>query len=466
MKESAMKPRGILVADVGYTHTKLILFNARLEMVAEEKISSGHTDGPPYPANDPEIAMTFFRNRIAYFDSILPVDVIVPCGHGAAVVALDEQGQLVLPAMDYNARPPASIIANYEKVMPTFSESASPFLPMALMHGMQLFWMQSAWPQAFARTRTIMPWIQYITYRLSGAKCVEITSMCCQSHLMNVPEKKLSSLVEKQGWAPFFPHFANAWQRVGVLDNAFRPKALQGRAEVVAGIHDSSANFLRYLAGGKKHFSLVSTGTWSIAFDTDTRFSDLEEELDTSANCDVFGNIVSCSRFFGGKEFEILAGDSISETPSLETVRELIGRRIFALPSFSDSAGPMPGTGDRGRIEGASNISAHERISLASVYCAQMVSMQLDALQSRGDIIVDGPFSQNRVLLGVLAQLRGGQKVYASKLTNGTAAGAAVVALIENNALPEMPLDLDEVLPAEIPGLVQYQDDWLKKARD
>ena len=87
-----MKPRGILVADVGYTHTKLILFNARLEMVAEEKISSGHTDGPPYPANDPETAMTFFRNRIAHFDSILPVDVIVPCGHGAAVVALDEQG--------------------------------------------------------------------------------------------------------------------------------------------------------------------------------------------------------------------------------------------------------------------------------------------------------------------------------------------------------------------------------------
>ncbi|MDP4822763.1 MAG: FGGY family carbohydrate kinase [Aestuariivirgaceae bacterium] len=460
-----MKPRGILVADVGYTHTKLALFNDRLELVAEEKIASRHPQGPPYPSNDPETAMAFFRERIVHFDTILPVDVIVPCGHGAAVVALDVEGKLVLPPMDYNARPPQRIIAEYERAMPAFAESASPFLPMALMHGMQLFWMSRDWPEAFARTHTIMPWIQYITYRLSGMKCVEITSMCCQSHLMNVPESRLSSLVEDQGWAPFFPPFAKAWQRVGVLDAAFRGAGLRGRAEVVAGIHDSSANFLRYLAGGRQHFSLVSTGTWSIAFDSDTRFEELKEDLDTSANRDVFGNLVSCSRFFGGKEFEILAGSSVSEIPRLETVGELITSKIFALPSFSDSAGPMPGTGDRGRIEGRSDISALERISIASLYCAQMVSMQLDALKSRGDIIIDGPFSQNRVLLGVLAQLRAGQRIFASKLTNGTAAGAAVLALIENETIPAIPLTLDEIAPAGIAGLADYQREWLARAK-
>ena len=459
-----MKPRGILVADVGYTHTKLILFNENLELVAEEKIASRHPEGPPYLSNDPETALAFFRQRIAHFDTILPVDVIVPCGHGAAVVALDADGKLVLPPMDYNAKPPQRIIAEYERVMPSFAESASPFLPMALMHGMQLFWMSKDWPEAFARTRTIMPWIQYITYRLSGAKCVEITSMCCQSHLMNVPQSRLSSLVEGQGWMPFFPAFAKAWQRVGVLDVAFRAAAWRGRAEVVAGIHDSSANFLRYMAGGRKHFSLVSTGTWSIAFDSDTRFADLQEKLDTSANRDVFGNLVSCSRFFGGKEFEILAGSSVRETPCLETLGELVAGRIFALPSFSDSAGPMPGTGDRGRIEGKAELSAVERISLASLYCAQMVSMQLNALESRGDIIIDGPFSQNRVLLRALAQLRPGQKVFASKLTNGTAAGAAVLALIEDERLPAIPLELDEIAPAKIMGLDEYQRQWLARA--
>lgn len=460
-----MKPRGILVADVGYTHTKLILFNDKLELVAEEKIASCHPEGPPYLSNDPETAMAFFRERIAHFDTILPVDVIVPCGHGAAVVALDAEGRLVLPPMDYNARPPQRIITEYERVMPGFAESASPFLPMALMHGMQLFWMSRDWPEAFARTRTIMPWIQYVTFRLSGAKCIEITSMCCQSHLMNVPESRLSSLVAGEGWAPFFPPFAKAWQRVGVLDDAFRGTGFRGQAEVVAGIHDSSANFLRYLAGGRKNFSLVSTGTWSIAFDTDTRLEELKEELDTSANRDVFGNLVSCSRFFGGKEFEIVAGSSISETPRVETVGELVAAKIFALPSFSDSAGPMPGTGDRGRIEGRAELSARERISLASLYCAQMVSMQLDALKSRGDIIIDGPFSQNRVLLGALAQLRAGQRIFASTITNGTAAGAAVLALIDNERLPAIPLELDEIAPAGIAGIEAYQREWLARAR-
>ena len=456
--------RGIAVADVGYTHTKLILFNEKLEILAERKISSSHPEGPPYKSNDPAPALAFFAKAIPELDAILPIDVIIPCGHGAAVVALDEKGELVLPAMDYNAEPPSDVIAAYQKIMPDFAESASPFLPMALMHGMQLFWMQQKWPDAFAKTKHILPWIQYMGYRLSGSLACEITSMCCQSHLMNVPESKLSSLVVNQGWAPFFAPIRPAWEEIGRLRPEFCGQGLKGEARVLTGVHDSSANFLRYLAGGKAHFTLVSTGTWSIAFDTDTKLEALIENLDTSANRDVLGRVVACSRFFGGREFDLLAGDSAKLEPSLDVAKSLIANGIMALPSFSSSPGPKPGTADQGKIIGAIKTPL-ERVTLASIYCAQMVSSQLDALYSSHDIILDGPFTQNPVLLSILASLRPKQKLWSSNLSNGTAAGAACLALMADGKLPQVDINMKLIEPEEIPSLAQYQAEWEKNSK-
>ncbi len=103
---------------------------------------------------------------------------------------------------------------------------------------------------------------------------------------------------------------------------------------------------------GLDRFSLVSTGTWSISFDTSTPLDDLVEARDTNTNTDVLGRTVACSRFFGGKEFEQVAGDATAEAASLGMVRELIAKGIMALPSFTDSGGPVPKSGGRGRIVG------------------------------------------------------------------------------------------------------------------
>ena len=116
---------------------------------------------------------------------------------------------------------------------------------------------------------------------------------------------------------------------------------------------------------------------------------------------------------------------------------ELVARGTYAVPSFTLTSGPVPGSGGKGRIKGAAPATARERASLAALYCAQMVSEQLDAIASKDDIIVDGPFSQNTVLLAVLAQLRPGQKVMASDLRDGTTAGAAALALIDGGRLPD-----------------------------
>jgi glycerol kinase len=93
-----------------------------------------------------------------------------------------------------------------------------------------------------------------------------------------------------------------------------------------------------------------------------------------------------------------------------------------------------------------------------------MVSEQLDAIASKDDIIVDGPYSQNGVLLSVLAQLRPGQRVLASDLRDGTTAGAAVLGLIEDGKLPAIPLTLKPSEASSISGLARYHAEWKEKA--
>jgi sugar (pentulose or hexulose) kinase len=95
-----------------------------------------------------------------------------------------------------------------------------------------------------------------------------------------------------------------------------------------------------------------------------------------------------------------------------------------------------------------------------------MVSESLDALGSKHDIIVDGPFSKNLVFLQVLAQLREGQEVLASDLRDGTTAGAACLALMPDGILPHVPLSLTTIASQNLSNLAEYQSKWQKLAHE
>ena len=452
--------RGIAVVDAGKTNTKVILFDASGKPLAERKVVSKNHEGPPYRWIDPEPLIALCRTALRELDAILPVDVVVPCAHGAALACLDGDGALALQVMDYTSEPPPEIIAAYRKIEPEFSEVFGPLLPMALTHALQLFWQQQSFAQDFARIKTVVPWIQYVAYTLSGKLVSEISGMSCQSQLMNVQLNEFSSLVRGQGWAKYFPPFAKAWEVIGTLKPEFRGNKFRGAAQVLAGVHDSNANYLRYLAGGQKKFTLLSTGTWIIGFDTEAHVETLTHEKDMVSNTDVFGNLVACCRFFGGKEFEVLGGGASGDVASLQAVQKLIDQNCFALPSFSDGGGPVPHSGGKGKVLGTVPAGPEEKASLASLYCALMVSESLDAIGSTHDIIVDGPFSKNMIFLQVLAQLRGPQNVMASDLRDGTTAGAACLALMPDGKLPHIPLSLTTIAPQKIAGLESYHKAW------
>ena len=459
-------PRGIAVVDAGKTNTKIVLFGPDGRPVAERKAASLNHEGPPYRSIDPAPLIALCQSALPELDAILPIDIVVPCAHGAALACLEADGSLALPVMDYTSEPPPEIIAGYRRIEPPFEEVFGPLLPMALTHGLQLYWQQQAFAHDFARIKTIVPWIQYVAFCLSGKLVTEISGMACQSHLMDIRSGGPSSLVKRMGWEPLFPLFAKAWENIGTLRSEFLGSGFRGRGEVLAGVHDSNANYLRYLAGGQKKFTLLSTGTWIIGFDTEAKLDSLIQEKDTVSNTDVFGNRVACCRFFGGREFEVLSEGVPGEAATMAAVQHVINQKTYACPSFTDGGGPVPHSGGKGKIVGEMPVSPEQRASLASLYCALMVSESLDALGSKHDIIVDGPFSKNLVFLQVLAQLREGQRVLASDLRDGTTAGAACLALMPDGILPHVPLSLTTIASQNLSNLAEYQTKWQKLAHE
>jgi sugar (pentulose or hexulose) kinase len=451
-------PRGIAVVDVGFTNTKVILYDAALNLLAERKITSPHHDGQHYREIDVGPILDFATKAIIELDAIMPIDAIVPSAHGACIVCLTADGTLAVPVMDYMSEPPAEILESYKKLMPDFAESYSPLLPMALMHAMQLYWQQTVLPDAFAQTKTILPLMQYIAFGLGGRAATEVSSMSCQSHLVDMRDGTPSSISRSQGWDKLLAPEAKAWDGVG----SFKLK-LHGQGQILAGVHDSNANYLRYLAGGQKHFTLLSTGTWIISFDTDADMMQLDHTRDIVANKDIFGQTIACSRFFGGKEFEIIAKAADGSKATLAAAAELVSTGIMALPSFTDSGGPIPKTGGKGKIIGPLPDTDEARASLASLYCALMMSESLDALNSNHAIIVDGPFSQNQVFLQLLASLRPKQSVYASHLRDGTATGAACLALMRGGLLTQADINMRNIAPSNI-ELADYQREWKRRS--
>jgi sugar (pentulose or hexulose) kinase len=456
-------PRGIAVIDAGATNTKIAVFSHHGVPLAERKIASRHVEGPPYRHIDPEPLVDFCRHALPDLDRLVPLDVIVPCAHGAALACLAADGSLALPVMDYTAEPPARIVAEYRKMEPSFSEVYCTLLPMAMTHALQLYWQERAFAQDFTRTETIITWIQYVGFRLCGRAVSEISSLSCQSQLIDVPKNRFSSLARGRGWDQLFAPMTEAWQTIGRLLPQFRGDAFRGEGRVLAGVHDSNANYLRYLAAGLNRFTLLSSGTWIIGFDNSIPLSSLAKERDTASNTDVFGRHVASCRFYGGREFQILAKGAPAGAASLGAVSRLIDRGTLALPSFTDSGGPVPNSGGKGRIIGPPPVSPEENSTLAALYCALMVSESLDAIGSKHDVVIDGPFSENDIFLRLLAALRAQQRLFTSDLRDGTTAGAACLALMPDGKLPQIELALRAVEPAHVAGLLAYRENWRRR---
>jgi sugar (pentulose or hexulose) kinase len=451
----------IAVVDVGATNTRVVLLDAGLHELASRKTPTRHSAGPPYASIDHQHLIGFITSALTELDEVSPIGTISVSAFGATIACLDERGDLVLPVMDYLAEAPTVVDSGYARIAPAFSEVFANTSPGALTLGKQLYWLETEYPDAFSRVRHVLPWSAFIGHSLGGTMASEISNLGVFSHLIDVRTGDWSSLAKSRCWQRLFPERRNAWDVIGSFTETGGSPRLRGRGAILCGIHDSNANWLRYMAGQAGDFTLLSTGTFVIGFDSGADLSGLDPASDTFSFNDIFGKPVGCGRFYGGYEFDRLLNGTAPEAASAKGIRRVIEAGVFALPAFSDTGGPIAGRGKRGRVVGETT-DDEMRASLATLYYALMVDRMLEALRSRSTIIVDGPAARNPLLLGLIGALRPGQPVMASDSNEGTTLGAGLLGLMTGTGrVPKWISPLTPCPALRIEAIEEYRARWL-----
>jgi len=450
----------VAVFDLGSSNSRLALVDDGV-IVDSRATASRRRDGPPYPYIDVGLTWDWMLAALADLARAHDIAAIVVTTHGSGAALLDPDGAqgLALPVMYYEAEPPNEVRAAYAAEAPPYEECFAPVLPVALTLGLQLYWQEAWWPDDFARARHIVTLPQYWAWRLCGEAAVEATSLGAQGQMWAPVARDFSSLVDRHGWRGRFPPLRPAWEALGPLKPELAGRAgLPLETPVLCGIHDSNANYLRYLAAGRRSFSLLSTGTWIIGFNPRQDLKALDSARDMVSNTDARGAPVASSRFMGGREYALLAGEAARDVAATAAdAATLIAQGTLALPDFSGTGGPY--LGRTGRIVGPVPATPGQHAALATLYTALVTDTCLDLLGPADEVIVDGAFADNALFCGLIAALRTGQPVRVSDKANGTVVGAALLWGWEARTAAA-PLSLRDVAPAEVAGLADYAERW------
>jgi sugar (pentulose or hexulose) kinase len=111
-------------------------------------------------------------------------------------------------------------------------------------------------------------------------------------------------------------------------------------------------------------------------------------------------------------------------------------------------------------LTGPEPSNAEERAAIATLYVALMMDVVLDQLRSTNRIVLDGGLARNQALLGTLAALRPAQSLSYNVAAEGTAMGAAALALEAHGQRGVFAPKMQEAKALELKGLDAYRDSW------
>ncbi|QQR35609.1 FGGY-family carbohydrate kinase [Devosia oryziradicis] len=417
-------PRLIAVIDIGKTNAKVVLIDSstHLQLAGRSTPNAVRRDGP-YPHADVDMLWRFILDSLRALHAEHGVDGISITTHGATA-ALMAGDQLAMPVLDYEHGGPEETAAAYDAVRPDFTESLSPRLPNGLNLAAQLFWQAQAHAADFARVTAILTYPQYWAWRLTGVMASEVTSLGCHTDLWAPVRTQFSSLVAAENWDKLFPPVRPAASVLGpIRGEVARDTGLPAGTPVTCGIHDSNASLLPHLGAHATPFTILSTGTWTIAMTVGGDTDKLDADRDSLANVDAFGRAVPTARFMGGREFDQLVGDVV--VPSPTEVARVIADDIRVQPNFTPGVGPFPHA--RGRwTHDPDGLTAGERTAAASLYLALVTRACLDLCGLGRDVIIEGPLARNALFGQALAKLSG-VPVHASGDATGTSLGASML---------------------------------------
>lgn len=445
------------VFDLGKTNSKLFVFASDGALLDERRTKPVWRSYRGKSVLDDAHLFEWMNAELAEVVGRHDVGGVTFSAHGCTFAIVRGRSELLHPILDYEQEPPAEIAARIDPLLPDFSETYAPHLPLGLCYARHIFWLQEAEPEAFAAAEAILPYSQFWTWWFSGRQLSEYSYLGAHSQMWAPLKRDYSSLVDRQGWRPKMAPLAAGGEKVGEYAVAL-PDGATRQIAVHNGVHDSNAALSYYRMTGMTDFTLVSTGTWVIIINLDCSLEALEQERDMIANVTVDGEPAPSLRFMGGREYDNIS-DSWNQPISQQAVEAVIARGVYALPSWA-AGGPFPET--QGVVVGG-DVLGEERAAAAALYVAMMTDLSLNLIQSTNTIVVDGGLSKMTLFTSMLAQLRPAQKVVRSTTSEGSAAGAAALAF-KTLGLAPFKDETIAVSAGRIAGLEAYRETWRQLA--
>ncbi|HEX2529675.1 MAG TPA: hypothetical protein VHL31_25715 [Geminicoccus sp.] len=443
----------VAVLDIGKTNLKIHLLDENGMLLAERSRVNRSLPGPPWLHYDLPSIEDWLIASLVDFSRQWEIDAFVSACHGSGGVLVDDDGPVLQP-IDYESEVPAGVAEEYASLMPPFARRGSVIQRQAGHFAQQMLMMQRAFPSEFGRARHFLPLPQYWAWRLTGVPSIDTTMLGAQSQLVNPLDRRSTGIVEQLGWGHLLPKVVPPYQVLGTPRPGLNlPPSMQ----VLAGIHDSTANLYGYQAAGFEDFALLSTGTWIVGMCPSTPAAALDEEFGMTVTSDVEGHPVAGVLAMGGREYAVIAGGS-SGRAVRKALQAVVDQDVLAMPSFVDNDGVFPSSAGRGRIEGPVPNPAG-RIALATLYNALVADICLDLMRSDQTIVIDGGFTVDPAFASLMAALRPNQLVLVNHQGGGTAAGAALLWTHENLKRPAR-LRPEHASPLHLDGLARYRAHW------
>lgn len=442
----------LAVFDLGKTNSKLFVFSPAGALLDERRTKPVWQDFRGRSVLDDDALFSWMNRELAEVVAAHGVTGLMVSAHGCAF-ALVRGSELLHPILDYEQEIPAAVAAEIDPLLPDFSESYTPWLPLGFSIARHIHWLEVEEPDAFAATESILCFPQYWVWRFTGRPLAEWSYLGAHNQLWAPLKRDFSSLVDRMGWRKLFPEITLAGSVVGTTEITLADGTSRTLA-VHNGVHDSNAALAYYRMTGLSGFTLVSTGTWVIIINLDCPLDALDGERDMIANVTVNGEPAPSLRFMGGREYDLIS-NGWDRPIGRDAVARVMARGIFAMPSWS-AGGPFPET--TGEIVGGS-VEGEERAAVAALYVAMMTDLSLDLIRSDNLLIIDGGLAKIDLFTAMLAQLRPSQAVVRSTMSEGSATGAAALAFKSQELSPFA----DETLPVTasvIAGLETYRDRW------
>lgn len=426
-----MAPEAILIFDVGKTNKKLLVFDARYQLLAEESVHLAETvDEDGFPCENVAALTQWIRESFQKISNRkdFSIRAVNFSAYGASFVCVDEDIRPVMALSNYLKPYPTKLQEElYERYggKSLFSKiCASPPLG-SLNAGLQLYRLRQEKPGMLRKVRWALHLPQYVSSILSGKAYSEMTSIGCHTCLWDFPKQKYHQWVSDNGLesilAPIVPY--------DTVDSTDIDKK---EFLIGVGMHDSSAALLPYLATISEPFILLSTGTWNICLNPFNQTPLTEGELNQDCLCYLSfeGKRVKASRLFAGHEH----GAKVKELCAKFNIDEK-----FFLSLELDIHG---------------NLNSRESAAIAYLdFMKELVNKQVVALGLvRGPekihrIFVDGGFSKNGIFMTLLAQRYPLSQVFAASIPQASALGAALAIHRHWNSelIPENMINLRKV---------------------